>query len=84
MPPGPVFLTTSSDCKGLGISDVGLLSGGFRSLYKGSFKGIHKGSYLRDPLRDPLREPVWGLGLRGFPKIRGTLVWGPYKKDPPI
>ena len=61
-----MFLTTSSDCKGLGISDVGLLSGGFRSLYEGSFKGIHKGSYLRDPLRDPLSEPCIGFRVKGF------------------
>ena len=24
------------------------------------------------------------VGTRGFPKIRGTLIWGPYNKDPTI
>ena len=38
--------------------------------------GYHAKSQTFDPLRV--------LGIWGFPKIRGTLFWGPYNKDPTI
>ena len=44
------------------------IRGTFKGIHKGSFKGIYKGS-------------IKGLG---FPKIGGTLFWGPYKKGPTI
>ena len=43
-----------------------------------------KGS-IRVPLRVPTKD-LQGLGFRvwEFPKIRCTLFWGPYNKDPTI
>ena len=41
--------------------------------------------YLKAPLKGYYKGSFKGLykGL-GFPKIRGTLFWGPYNKDPTI
>ena len=46
------------------------IRGTFKGIYKGSKKGSYKGSI--------------GFRVEEFPKIRGTLFWGPYNKDPTI
>ena len=40
-----------------------------------------KGLQYKGTIRVPLKGSIKGLE---FPKIRGTLLWGPYNKDPTI
>ena len=48
-----------------------VLHGSFRESIRVPLKGIYKGS-------------IKGLGFWEFPNIRGTLLRGPYNKDPTI
>ena len=37
-----------------------------------------------ETVRNRKEKPKVRLAIREFPKIRGTLFWGPYNKDPTI
>ena len=51
-----------------GFRKLGVPKGSFQEILSGCYKGSSKGLYK---------------GLE-FPKIRGTLPWGPYNQDPTI
>ena len=54
----------------LSVGGLGSIYGTFKGIHKGPFKGSYKGST--------------GFRVWEFPKIRCTLFWGPYNKDPTI
>ena len=45
-------------------------------------KNLQKSRFWWVKVRVPFRAPCFGF--REFPKIRGSLFWGPYNKDPAI
>ena len=47
------------------------------NLVHADFWPIALGKFLREPNANPIQSEIWE-----FPKLRGTLFWGPFKKNP--
>ena len=57
----------------------------FKGTLKGTLIATHETSkqvLKPDPLPAKRRGPQRNMHMWEFPKIRGTLFWGPYNKDP--